>query len=352
MMPGVIKATAARRQTQDHPIQPAVHCAVSQRTSEKTNAVERNIGTPDIRNLLKSQNLGSETALPRNGSQVLMSTSNLGILTTSDWDYPHEDEICQVRIPKVEKQQCIRKAHWNSEEESYAFGWETYRTRATKNEVCNKFLHHSCRWGIDCHRIHPRHKPRPPKVQVLTGTAQNQECIASHIATRTLEDHILEVPLLQGRRREEDSFQAEVVPEFVVKLPEKGRNVAPLESTIFQRPIGRSSTVLTREGSGEVTPKVHSRDLSDRRSSFDRSLRDTSSGVTDFSLPSENRVLDVETENSSYSDLHWDPQTGFWGYHINERAWTGTAETSDGNISDSSVRRYAKFIVIAQLRAI
>ena len=76
---------------------------------------------------------------------------------------------------------------------------------------------------------------------------------------------------------------------------------------------------------------------------FDRSLRDTSSGLTDVCLSSEIRGSDIaEAENSGYSDLHWDPRTGFWGYHTNKHAWTD-AETSDGSISDSSVRSYAKF---------
>lgn len=74
MMPGVIKPTAARRQSyqEDHPIQ--VHGrAVSQPTSKQTNVVARNIGIPDIRNLLeelKPQRSGNEATLPSNGSPV------------------------------------------------------------------------------------------------------------------------------------------------------------------------------------------------------------------------------------------------------------------------------------------
>ena len=49
-----------------------------------------------------------------------LSAKNLGILTTSDWaqppdgeaDQPHEDEMCQVRVPKVEKRVC---SHFSSE---------------------------------------------------------------------------------------------------------------------------------------------------------------------------------------------------------------------------------------------
>lgn len=104
--------------------------------------------------------------------------------------------------------------------------------------------------------------------------------------------------------------------------------------------MGQSSVVLMREG-GEVTPKIQIKDQSKERSSFDRSVRDASSGLTDFPLPSEHRVSDVV--ETGYCDLHWDPQTGFWGYHTNERAWTDITETSDGNLSDSSVRLYTKF---------
>ena len=79
MMPGVMKTTAAKRQTyHDHPIQSAVHCAVSQQTSKKTNAVKRNIGTHGMRNLLgelNSEHSGNESALLGNGSQVLVSLS-------------------------------------------------------------------------------------------------------------------------------------------------------------------------------------------------------------------------------------------------------------------------------------
>ena len=108
---------------------------------------------------------------------------------------------------------------------------KTYRTRATKNEVCNNFLQNRCFSGTNCCRIHPRHKPRPPNVQVLAGTAYNQENITGNKAAP--EDHIV-VPLLQDSCRDDDLLQTEVVRKSVVKLPRKCQTLAPLESTISQ----------------------------------------------------------------------------------------------------------------------
>jgi hypothetical protein len=76
MMPGVIKTTTLRQQThRNHPIQSAAPNPVFQRTSKKTDVVERNIGIADIQNLLEELKLhpGEETALHLNGSQALVS---------------------------------------------------------------------------------------------------------------------------------------------------------------------------------------------------------------------------------------------------------------------------------------
>jgi hypothetical protein len=40
--------------------------------------------------------------------------------------------------------------------------------------------------------------------------------------------------MLQGSRCTEGSFQRQVLPEVVVKLPQKGQNRAPLESAVSQ----------------------------------------------------------------------------------------------------------------------
>jgi Zinc finger C-x8-C-x5-C-x3-H type (and similar) len=105
---------------------------------------------------------------------------------------------------------------------------KTHRTPATKNEVCINFLRGHCPYKSQCRRIHPRHKSRPSKVQLLTGTVQDQECTTTNKATR------MEVPFTQGRSLNKCLLQTDVVPEFVVKPPRKGQSLASLESTISQ----------------------------------------------------------------------------------------------------------------------
>lgn len=105
---------------------------------------------------------------------------------------------------------------------------KTYRTLAIKNEVCAPFLRGRCPLGFHCHLIHPLHKSRPPAVQLLTGMVQPEECTTTNKAAH------MEVPFTQGSSLREELLQTEVVSEFVVKLPQKGQNLASLESTISQ----------------------------------------------------------------------------------------------------------------------
>jgi len=98
---------------------------------------------------------------------------------------------------------------------------KTYPTRAIKNEVCQRFLRHSCTLGRYCHRIHPRVKRLPPEVHVSTGTTQDQ----------VLEAHNLEGPLVQTRAEDLPQMQ---VTELAVKLPSKVQRRAPLESAVSQ----------------------------------------------------------------------------------------------------------------------
>lgn len=322
-----VKTTAARRQTnQVHPIQSAAHDAVSQRTSKKTNVVERKIGIHDVENLLKDikqLHPDRKTALHLNGSQSLNSNENffnLGLHATSNKDKRCASDS-HVIVPRIETQSQSPRIRRLNSQTSYAFGWEAYPTRATRNEVCRRFdmRYH----GSDCCRILPRSNPRPPEVQVLTGTVQDQGCRNANKTTHGPEIHSVEEPLPQSTSYAEGLLEAQALSGIVVKLPPKGQNKAPLECTVSRRLLGRSSVVLRREGSSEVASKGHSRDQSNERSSFNRSLPDTSCGLTDIPPP-------------LYSDLQWDPQTGFWGYPIDEHAWTDGIQTSDCSTLDSS----------------
>lgn len=180
-----VKTTAARRQTnQVHPIQSAAHDAVSQRTSKKTNVVERKIGIHDVENLLKDikqLHPDRKTALHLNGSQSLVSVRlvisglvaspcfqnsnenffNLGLHATSNQDKRCASDS-HVIVPRIETQvrlrfsgnchifssvtqsQSPRIRRLNSQT-SYAFGWEVGCCQPVKDEFTNyvKGLSHS-----------------------------------------------------------------------------------------------------------------------------------------------------------------------------------------------------------------
>jgi hypothetical protein len=40
---------------------------------------------------------------------------------------------------------------------------------------------------------------------------------------------------------------------------------------------------------------------------------------------------------NGYSDLCWDPQTGFWGWRGDDNAWADTSQSSDNSTSDFNV---------------
>jgi hypothetical protein len=181
-------------------------------------------------------------------------------------------------------------------------------------------------------------------------TIPDQECGNGN---QVIESHNVAGLLLQAIPRAEDLLTAQDTPMPVVKLPLKDQHRECLEccSNDTQQSVVKSSTVSKKGGSGEVTSKVHSRTRSNEKSSFDRSLPDTSSDITHFPLPLERSGPD-ETKITGYSGLHWDPQTNFWGYYINERAWTDSVQTSDGNTSDHSVRPNFKYDVFQNLMII
>lgn len=82
-----------------------------------------------------------------------------------------------------------------------------------------------------------------------------------------------------------------------------------------------------------------SNDRSNEGPSLDRSL--VSKHSSDLTAPThseEARGLDfVYCDEGKYSDLYWDPQSGFWGYQLDPNAWTTISQSSNSSTSDSSV---------------